>query len=75
MVNVNKLKGAIVEKNKTQQEVAELIGMSKSTFYRKMAGGQSFTIGDVNNMIKVIPLTDEEAIDIFFSHKVAKTQL
>lgn len=74
MVNTNKLRGSIVENNKSLQEVAELIGMSRSTFYRKMEDGKSFSIEDVNNMIKTIPLSDEEAIDIFFNQEVAQTR-
>lgn len=74
MINVNKLKGIIVEREKTQAEIAELIGMSRSTFYRKMEDGSTFSIQDVNNMIKLIPLSDKEAIDIFFNYKVAETQ-
>lgn len=72
MVNTLKLKGIIVEKNTSQEAVAESIGMNRATFYRKMkSGGKNFTIGEIQKMVKTIPLTNEEAMSIFFNNKVA----
>jgi len=72
MVDTNKLKGAIVSNGKTQQEVAEKIGIDRSTFYRKMKSGGDFSVGEAAKMAAVIPLDDAEAIAIFFSDKVAE---
>ena len=72
MVDTNKLKGAIVENGKTQQEVAEEIGIDRSTFYRKMKSGGDFSIGEVSRMVTAIPLTNEQAIQIFLSTKSHK---
>ena len=44
MVNVQKLKGLIVEKGTTQQAVADSIGIDRSTFYRKMKNGRNFSL-------------------------------
>lgn len=74
MVDVNKLKGKIVENGRTQQEVAELIGIDKSTFYRKMKGGGSFSVGEAAKMAEVIPLKNSEAVSIFFNRSVADTR-
>lgn len=68
VVNVQRLKGKIVEKKNTQECVADAMGMNRTTFYRKMKnGGSGFTVGDIHRMIMCIPLTKEEAIDIFFN--------
>ncbi|MBO5145323.1 MAG: helix-turn-helix transcriptional regulator [Lachnospiraceae bacterium] len=68
VVNVQRLRGKIVEKNNTQESVADAMGINRSTFYRKMKnGGSGFTIGDIHSMVKCIPLTKEEAVEIFFS--------
>lgn len=68
VVNVQRLKGKIVEKNTTQESVADSMGMNRTTFYRKMKnGGNGFTIGDIHKMITCVPLTKEEAVDIFFN--------
>lgn len=68
VVNIQRLRGKIIEKENTQESVADAMGMNRTTFYRKMKnGGNGFTIGDIHNMIMCIPLTKEEAIDIFFN--------
>lgn len=74
MVNVNKLKGAIVEKGKTQQVIAEEIGIDRSTFYRKMKNGGDFSVEEAQKIVKSVPLTNSEAITIFFSDIVAETR-
>ncbi|QCJ63253.1 phage repressor protein [Lactobacillus sp. Koumiss] len=71
MINTNKLKGLIVERGTTQQAVADSIGIDRSTFYRKMKKGGDFSIEEAKKMKQEIPLTDQEAIEIFFGGKVA----
>ncbi|MCI9357783.1 MAG: XRE family transcriptional regulator [Lachnospiraceae bacterium] len=68
VVNVQRLKGKIVERETTQECVADAMGMNRTTFYRKMKnGGNGFTVGDIHKMIMYIPLTKDEAVDIFFT--------
>jgi len=74
MVDTNRLRGAIVSKGKTQQTIAKEIGIDKSTFYRKMKSGGDFSVGEASKMAEVIPLTDAEAIAIFFDGTVADTR-
>lgn len=69
MVNTNKLKGVIVERGTTQQSVAESIGINRSTFYRKMKHGGDFSIGEAQKIAEIVPLTNEEAIEIFLMIK------
>ena len=67
VVNTQKLKGKIVEKGTTQEAVADIMSIDRTTFYRKMKnGGSGFTIGEIHKMAEAVPLTKEEAIDIFF---------
>lgn len=71
-MNVNKLKGKIVERGLNITKLAEAIGMDRSTFYRKMQNdGETFTIREVNNIVKALNLTPNEAMDIFFTNRVA----
>ncbi|APC48269.1 phage repressor protein [Virgibacillus halodenitrificans] len=71
-MNVNKLKGKIVENGLTVGELANQIGMDRSTLYRKISNdGDSLTIKDVNLICKVLKLTKEEAMSIFFNQFVA----
>lgn len=72
MVNINKLKGKIVENELTIEELAELIGVNRSTLYRKMNNdGETITIKEANLICKVLNLDSEEATAIFFSQYVA----
>ena len=72
MANMSKLKGLIVERGNTQENVAKEIGIDRSTFYRKVReGGHRFTVSEVNKIVKSVPLTAEEALDIFFSKQGA----
>lgn len=74
-VNVSKLEQLIDERS-SKQKVAEQIGIDKSTFYRKLNGeGKGFSVVEAQKLAKVIPLSNEEAISIFFGMKVAKTLL
>lgn len=71
-MNCLKLKGIIVEKGLTQEGVAKMIGMNKSTFYRKIkSNGANFTVGDVRALITAVQLTAAEVRDIFFPDFVA----
>lgn len=72
MVDVNKLRGKIVEKGFSQQELAQSIGIDRSTFYRKMKNNGDFSIGEVAEIAKVMQLSNEEAIEIFLSKKSQK---
>jgi len=61
-----KLKGKIVERAMTQEEVAEKLGIDSSTFSRKMkADGLSFTIEQMHKLVDILSITPQEAIQIF----------
>lgn len=65
MCDVAKLRGKITENNLTQEELAKIIEMDKSTLSRKLKTGESFTIGETNKLVIALHLTGEEAIKIF----------
>lgn len=72
MVNVNKLKGKIVENGLNVSELAALIGIDKATFYRKLsANGESFTIKEADLIAEKLSLNRDEVNSIFFSQFVA----
>jgi predicted transcriptional regulator len=73
MVQLNKLKGKIVENNLTIERIAKLLDIDKSTFYRKLgSGGDSFTVKEVNSIIKELALSPNEISEIFFGSTVAQ---
>ena len=72
MVNVQKLKGKIVERGFSMSAFAEAIGVYVSTLYRRFSDdGKSFTIGEIERIAEVLELSSAEIHDIFFVQKVA----
>lgn len=72
MVNINKLRGKIVERGLTVYELANLIGIDKATLYRKFSkNGETLTIKDADSIIIALDLNSEETKAIFFAQFVA----
>lgn len=72
MVNVNKLRGSIVEHGMSIEMLADKIGMDKSTFYRRMqANGATFTLKEASDIVAALNLTAEEGTRIFFAEEIA----
>lgn len=67
MIDTNALRGAIVSKGLTQQEVALRLGISPKTFYSKMKKGV-FGSDEMESMIELLSL--ENPSEIFFANKV-----
>lgn len=71
-MNVNKLRGKIVEQEMNVEKLAKAIGMDKSTLYRKLnSDGDTFTVREVNSICKALNLSKNEAFEIFFKYCVA----
>lgn len=67
MVNVNKLKGKIVECGMNVTELAVNIGIDKATMYRKLnSEGENFTIKEVDLISKELRLSINQVNAIFF---------
>ncbi len=65
MIDTTRLKGKIVEKGLNQYKMADIIGISRKTFYEKMSKGV-FGSDEMDIMRKTLSLTNDEAIEIFF---------
>ena len=63
-MKVNKLRGIIVSKGMTQEQVARLIGISPKTFYNKMKK-QVFGTDEVQALVKLLEIDDPA--DIFLN--------
>ena len=71
MVNINKLKGKIVENGTNVETIARQMGMDKATLYRRFADeGKNFTIGEAQEISSILNLTRDEINDIFFAPSV-----
>lgn len=73
MVNVDKLRGKIVENRMSISELSDKIGIDKATFYRKINdNGDSFSVKEVDAIVRELQLSSEEAMSIFFNQFVAQ---
>lgn len=72
MTNMDKLRGKLVEHRVTVDELADRMGITRSTVYRKMStNGDTFTVGEANLIVEILHLSPEEALSIFFAQEVA----
>lgn len=71
MVNTSMLKGLIESRGTNVDEVAKRMGIDKSTLYRRIADGNTFTIGEVGKIAEILSMSSAEAISIFFNQSVA----
>lgn len=70
MVNIQKLKGKIVEKYNTQSNFAKALGTSNQSWTKRTKGLVDFKCSEIEKIIKLLDLTEEETFLIFFSEKV-----
>jgi len=66
MLDKNKLKAKMIEKNISTKELSEKIGINCATFYRKMAK-DSFLVGEVVKIGDYLQLSAKEMLAIFFA--------
>ena len=67
MVDTNKLRGVIAENGKAQADVAEMIGVTPKTFYKRMSKG---VFGSDEIQVMIDNLHIQNPMDIFFAKKV-----
>lgn len=71
-MNVNKLRGKIVENGLNVSALAKQLGMDRSTLYRKINNdGDTLTIKEANRICELLDLKPDEAMAIFFKNYVA----
>lgn len=66
-MNMNKLKGKIIEKGMNVDGLASKTGIHRSSIYRKMNKPENFTVKEVRSIKETLMLTNEEAAEIFFN--------
>lgn len=69
--NVNKLKGKIAEKGYTLKKLSEELGLSELTLRRKINDNNyDFYLGETTDVAKILNLSGEEYLEIFFNSKL-----
>ncbi len=66
-VDIPRIKARIVEKNLTQESLAESMGIGRVTLYRKMSGGGlNFTLKEIGDMAKELSWGIRDLEEVFF---------
>lgn len=66
-MNMDKLRGKMVERRISTDELADKIGISRASLYRKLKKPESITIGEAIRIKNIVALEDVDAIDIFLN--------
>ena len=66
-MNINKLKGKMVENEINVEMLANYMECHPSSLYRKFENPDKITIGDAAKIRKFVPMTDADAYDIFLA--------
>ncbi len=66
-MNINKLKGKIVENGLNVEKLADMIGIDRSSLYRKLNNAEKITIGEAVKMKDALCLDEVEAYEIFLA--------
>ncbi len=66
-MNLRKLRAKFVEQGVSVGTVAEILGIDRSTMYRKLNNFEKITIGEAKKLKELLSLTDEEAREIFLT--------
>lgn len=66
-MNINKLKGMLVEQGMNVETLAERIGSERSSLYRKLNNAEKITIGEAVRIKGALNMSDAEAIEIFLT--------
>lgn len=70
-MNINKLKGKMVEHQKSTEELARAIGVSYATLLRRFNEPETFTVSEVGKIADVLSLEISDIDAIFFANKLA----
>jgi len=66
-LNINKLRGKIVERGMNVEALATCIGIDRSSLYRKLNDAEKITIGEAAKMKDALEMSDDEAYEIFLA--------
>lgn len=66
-MNKSLLNKIIKESGYRKKDIAESIGVNRSTFYKKEVGTSCFNQNEIIRIKKMLNLSNEQIIDIFFS--------
>lgn len=70
-MNVEDLKAEIARNNLSVPKLAKLIKLDKKTLYTRLNGGTNFKQEEIAGIAKVLNLSSEQIVSIFFADVVS----
>ena len=67
----NLLKAEMVKQEVSAAQLAGMIGISESAFYRKLNGSSEFTQGEITSIANALRMTPQTIYAIFFEAEVS----
>ena len=71
MFNKDKFRAKIIESGMTTSQVANALGVSESTLYRKMNGKSDFSRSEIQILRAELKMNTNEAERVFFAKELA----
>lgn len=68
MYNYSRLLGLMREKNITQENLAEYIGISETTLNKKLNNNSQFKQNEMVSILNILGLPVSSVVPIFFTH-------
>ena len=70
-MNSNELKAQMVRKDVTVDQICAAIGISRTSWFRKIGGSSEFSQGEITDIRRLLDLDDHMTAVIFFSGEVS----
>ena len=70
-MNSRELKAQMVRRGMSVDQLCEIIKISRTSWFRKVAGTSLFTQGEISGIRNALNLDDQQVLDIFFSKEVS----
>lgn len=70
-MNSNELKAQMVRKDVTVDQICAAIGISRTSWFRKIGGSSEFSQGEITDIRRLLDLDDHMTAVIFFAGEVS----
>lgn len=70
-MNSRELKAQMILKDKTVDQLCAALGISRTSWFRKISGASEFTQGEITGLRFELELDDEQTGRIFFDKEVS----
>lgn len=70
-MKLNELKAEIVRNDFTIERLANEMGISRTTLWRKFNNPNNFTFKEITDITRILNVSEQRIIEIFFTDKVS----